>query len=91
MPGTHAFHFHGDDQDALTGELQHILAALADVEFAFQIECERLDRWTGPRDQKERLAAQVEAERQRRREPLIRILGALHARVTALTLGKVLH
>jgi hypothetical protein len=91
MPGTHAFHFHGDDQDALTGELQHILAALADVEFAFQSECERLDRWTGPRDQKERLAAQVEAERQQRREPLIRVLGALHARVTALTLGKVLH
>jgi hypothetical protein len=91
MPGTHAFPARGDDQDALTGELQHTLAALADVEFAFRSQRERLDRWPGPREQKDRLAAQAETERQRRRAPLIRQLDALQARVIAMTLGNVLH
>ena len=35
--------------DDLTGSLQATLASRADVEFEYQIDCERLEDWSGPR------------------------------------------
>ena len=63
--------------DELTGALQHALAALADIEFEFHSACERLDEWSGSEANKDRFRQQLEAERCRRREPLIRHLDEL--------------
>ncbi len=70
--------------DEFTGDLQHALAALADVEFAFQSACERLDALSGPEAGKSRVRQQLEAERCRRRAPLIRRLDELDQRMRAL-------
>ncbi|KAB1077157.1 hypothetical protein [Methylobacterium soli] len=69
--------------DDLTGDLQHTLAALADVEFAFQSACERLNDLSGPQARKERVRQQLEAERDRRRKPLIQHLDELDRRMKA--------
>src|SRR3954467_13594825 len=69
--------------DELTGDLQHTLAALADIEFAFQSACERLDAQSGPEAGKNRVRQQLEAERCRRREPPIRRLDELDRRMKA--------
>lgn len=73
--------------DELTGDLQHALAALADVEFAFQSACERLSEQAGPALGKDRTLEQLEAERRRRLEPLIRRLDALDRRMKVLMKG----
>jgi hypothetical protein len=66
----------------LTGLLQATLAALADVEFSHQIDCERLDSWSGSEDEKHRIINQLEQKRQRQRDPLKKRLEQLqqHAR-----------
>ena len=69
--------------DDLTGDLQHALAALADIEFAFQSACERLNDLSGPQAGKERVRQQLEAERDRRRKPLIQHLDELDRRMKA--------
>ncbi|WP_336489997.1 hypothetical protein [Methylobacterium nigriterrae] len=74
--------------DELTGDLQHALAALADVEFAFQSACERLNDQSGPEAGKNRVRQQLEAERCRRREPLIRRLDELDRRMKALVFSR---
>jgi len=58
------------DLDDLTGGLQRTLAAQADVEFGFQIDCERLEAWSGPETEKERIIRQLEAKRERQRDVL---------------------
>lgn len=68
----------GLDLDDLTGLLQATLARLADVEFGFQIDCERLEGWSGSADEKDRILRQLEQKRQRLR-------AALHARADQLT------
>ncbi|WP_336491855.1 response regulator [Methylobacterium nigriterrae] len=70
--------------DELTGDLQHALAALADVEFAFQGQRERLNDGSNTAAERERLLTQLDAERQRRREPLLRQIEALEQRVRDL-------
>ncbi|MDR7038823.1 hypothetical protein J2X36_003594 [Methylobacterium sp. BE186] len=55
----------GLELDDLTGCLQSTLAAQADVEFGFQIDCERLEAWSGPEAEKERIIRQLESKRQR--------------------------
>ncbi|WP_336491349.1 hypothetical protein [Methylobacterium nigriterrae] len=72
------------DFDALTGDLQGALAALADVEFGFQIACERLDASSGAETDKTRCRTDLEAERARCREPLLRRLDELDRRVRSL-------
>ncbi|WP_336491860.1 histidine kinase [Methylobacterium nigriterrae] len=57
----------GLELDDLTACLQSTLAALADVEFAFQIDCERLEDWSGPAAEKEHIVGQLEGKRQRQR------------------------
>jgi len=74
--------------DDLTGDLQHALAALADVEFAFESACERLSAQSGPEMGKSRVRQQLEAERSRRREPLIRRLDELDQRMKALVFAR---
>lgn len=54
----------------LTGSLQATLAALADVEFGYQIDCERLEGWSGPGEEKDRILRQLEKRRQRQRDTL---------------------
>ena len=76
--------------DDLTGDLQHALAALADVEFEFQSACERLDAWSGPLADKDRFRQQLEAERCRRREPLIQRLDELDRQMKSLVFSRSL-
>jgi len=58
--------------DDLTGciQIQATLAALADVEFGFQSDCERLVDWSGPPCEKGQIIHQLESKWQRQREPL---------------------
>lgn len=56
--------------DELTGCLQATLAAQADVEFGYLIDCERLDDWSGDAAEKERILHQLEQRRQRQRAGL---------------------
>ncbi|MGH1569500.1 PAS domain-containing protein [Methylobacterium sp. P31] len=58
--------------DDLTGLLQATLAALADVEFGYQSDCERLEDWSGPTEEKDRILHQLEQKRQRHRAALDR-------------------
>ena len=74
----------GLELDDLTGSLQTTLAALADVEFGFQIDCERLEAWSGPADEKERIVRQLESKRQRQRDLLNQRLDQLQQRATRL-------
>lgn len=66
------------DQDKLTGCLQWTLAALADVELAFQADCDRLGGWTGSSAEQDRIRGQLEIRREKQREPLIQILEDIH-------------
>lgn len=77
--------------DHLTSEIQHALAKLADVETGIEVERGRLEQWSGPAEEKERLLAQLAAERQRRREPLTLLLAELHQRLTKRSLYRPLH
>ncbi|CAO4135889.1 PAS domain-containing protein [Methylorubrum extorquens] len=56
--------------DDLTGCLQATLAAQADVEFGYHIDCERLDDWSGDAAEKERILHQLEQRRQQQRAGL---------------------
>ena len=67
----------GLELDDLTGSLQTTLAALADAEFGFQLDCERLEAWSGPADEKERIVRQLESKRQRHRDLLNKQLDQL--------------
>jgi hypothetical protein len=60
----------GTDLDDLTGLLQATLAGLADVEFSYQIDCERLEGWSGSLEERDRVLHQLEQRRQRQRDTL---------------------
>ena len=70
--------------DDLTGSLQTTPAALADVEFGFQLDCERLEEWSGPADEKVRIISQLESKRQRQRDLLNQRLEQLQQPATRL-------
>ncbi|HEX2136941.1 MAG TPA: hypothetical protein VHG30_13730 [Microvirga sp.] len=72
----------------LLPELQSMLKALADVEVRYERERERLARSSEPDEVRERLLAALERQRRREREPYVRRLSELHARmVAAVDLG----
>lgn len=79
------------DPDRLTGCMQWALAALADVELAFQADCERLDGWTGPSVDRDRVLAQLERRRQKLSEPLNELLDDFRAYARALQSNSSLH
>lgn len=66
------------EPDSLTGCMQWALAALADVELAFRRDCERLDGWTGPDVERDRILAQLERRRHLQREPLNELIDDFH-------------
>jgi hypothetical protein len=66
--------------------LQHALALLADIDFRFEQERQKLAHWTGPESVKEHLADEIDREHQRAREPYVRMLSELHRRIMA-TMG----
>ncbi|MGH1587309.1 PAS domain-containing protein [Methylobacterium phyllosphaerae] len=70
----------GADLYDLTGALQATLAALADVEFGYQIDCERLEGWSGPVEEKNRILNQLEQRRQSQRDTLNRRVEQLQQR-----------
>lgn len=74
----------GLELDDLTGCLQRALAAQADVEFGFQIDCERLEAWSGPEAEKQRIVRQLESKRQRQRTLLNKRLDQLQERAKRL-------
>src|SRR5215213_2145106 len=61
----------------LTPALQETLAILADLETYYDGERQKLERWSGPEVVKQSLSEQLEARRQREREPLLRRFIAL--------------
>lgn len=63
------------DRDRLTGCLQWTLAALADIDLAYRLDCDRLVRWTGSGAEKERIRAVLDSRRLKQRQPLIELIG----------------
>jgi PAS domain-containing protein len=68
----------------LTGCLQATLAAQADVEFGYRIDCERLEDWSGPAAEKGRILHQLEEKRGRQRAVLNARLDQLQQRATEI-------
>ncbi|WP_236960765.1 PAS domain-containing protein [Methylobacterium durans] len=74
----------GLELDDLTGCLQRTLAAQADVEFGFQIDCERLEAWSASEAEKARIIRQLETKRKRQRFLLNKRLDQLQERAKRL-------
>jgi len=66
--------FYSDD---LFPDLQRTLAILADLETRYEIARDHLERWSGPREVKDRLLADVEQRYRAKREPLMTCLEAV--------------
>ncbi|MEA1831536.1 hypothetical protein U8607_05505 [Methylobacterium durans] len=75
------------DHEVLLGEIQHLLGALADVETDFAVACEERGWRPSGEGAPSPDRATLEAERQRRREPLIRRLDSLDRACRALQAG----
>ena len=76
--------------DDLMPAVQSALAALADVETRYEIECERLDDWRGPKAAKERLAAALRERYCAERRTLVEQLEILQ-RMLLMRERRVLH
>jgi hypothetical protein len=63
--------------------LQKVLAILADLDFAHGCELERIATGSGDVALKERLRSRSEAQHHERRDPYVRQLGRLEARIRA--------
>jgi hypothetical protein len=73
-------------------EIQRALAALADVETRYEIECEQMERWAGPVAWKDRVRAGIEARHMRERQPIVQRLADLQREMTAaLMFGRLRH
>ena len=72
----------------LTPALQETLAILADLETYYDGERQKLERWSGPEVVKQSLSEQLEARRQREREPLLRRLAGLQQQIRSTALFK---
>src|SRR3954447_25740577 len=72
----------------LTPALQETLAILADLDTYYDGERQKLGRWPGPEVIKQRLSEQLEARRQRERDPLLRRLAELQQQVRSTALFK---
>lgn len=72
--------------DDLQPALQNTLRLLADIDFRFQQERQKLAYWTGPESIKESLSEEIDREHQRAREPYVLMLAELHRRIMA-TIG----
>lgn len=77
------------DYDTLTGEIQHTLAAIADVEFAFQSACERLDISPASQADKAQILAHLEQSRWESRGFLEKRLVDLYEQARQLVGGAV--
>jgi hypothetical protein len=77
--------------DELQNEIQGALATLADVEVLYEKRRDRVDRSPAPQRVKTRLCEQLERQRQRDREPLVRRLAELHQRLMSATMFRTLH
>ncbi|WP_336492087.1 PAS domain-containing protein [Methylobacterium nigriterrae] len=75
----------GLEMDHLTGCLQATLAALADAEFGFQSDCERLQTWSGSAAERDGIICQLESKRQRQRDLLNHRLADLQRRTMLFT------
>ena len=65
----------------LLPQLQHTLAALADVECRYEAVREELEASPKPKAAKNRLLAELDEQRQHEKEPLHRKLAELHFRI----------
>ena len=66
------------DPDRLTGCMQWALAGIADAELTFRMDRGRLDTWTGPRAERDRILTQLEHRRRKQHAPLDALLEDLH-------------
>jgi len=78
----------------LLPELQRLLAALADLDARYQTQRDHLDQWSGPKEVKQRLLADLEQKHRATREPYARQVAELERQIAALPLcglNRVLH
>jgi hypothetical protein len=76
--------FYSDD---LFPDLQRTLAILADLETRYEIARDRLERWSGPTEVKDRLLADVEQRYRAKREPLMTCLEGVRLNRRGLVSG----
>ena len=67
--------------DDLLHDIRVTLSALADIEYSYEADCERIAQRSGPDTLKERLQAVREVRRQRERDPYARRLERLEHRL----------
>jgi len=72
--------------DDLQPALQNTLTLLADIDFRFEQERQKLAHWTGPESVKDSLVDEIDREHRRAREPYVQMLAELHRRIMA-TMG----
>lgn len=72
----------------LLPQLQHTLAALADIECRYDVAKEQLEASSRPKAAKKHLLAQLDEKRQREKEPLHRKLAELHYRMLNVAAGQ---
>ena len=68
QPGRVEVSFYPDD---LFPQLRRALATLADIEIRYEIERDHLESRSGPKEEKERLLAELERRYRASREPLV--------------------
>jgi hypothetical protein len=61
--------------------MQEILRTLANIDFEYQLDFEKLDRSNTEREIKQNIARKLRERHQERREPYIRLLFELQARI----------
>ena len=66
--------FYSDD---LLPQLQKVLAILADLETRYEIDCEWIENWSGPKEARDYLLAEVEWCHRHNREVLAACLAGL--------------
>jgi hypothetical protein len=79
------------EADELLPDIQNALAALADLEAAYEVERDRLERWNGPSAAKERLATLLAERHRAERERHMEQLTDLQRRMLLLCQPRVLH
>ena len=81
-------------QEDLLPEMQHVLAALANLEVRIGIERECLDNWSGRETLKAYVLAELEQEYRAKREPFVVRLAELKQQIATLPLcgvNRVVH
>ena len=78
----------------LLPELQRVLSALADLDLRYETERDHLEDWSGPKEVKQRLLAELEQKHRATREPYAMRVAELERQLAAVPLcgfNRVVH